>query len=230
MTRLLLVNHTTSDVLLDLVWPLHKNSPTTPCKVPVNGVLEVLGLFPTLAKAEVKSIVLSSPDYQAAYVKRLVELYDEADAVPETESPPLRNGLVELPSPPPVIELAPIGDPSPPSTHPDTLPLPSQPGTTREDGQKMIENEKRIAAAFQEAQKLSRGDGVRPAPSPMELDGDEKEPAASGTLDPGVKELLVDTIPSTRWSHERLVEHAQAKGIDTKGMSKNAILRRLRGA
>ena len=59
----------------------------------------------------------------------------------------------------------------------------------------------------------------------------DAQPAQTDGLDPAVKQQFSDNLPSTRWDRERLAEYAKGKGIEVyDGMSKNAILRKIRGA
>lgn len=52
----------------------------------------------------------------------------------------------------------------------------------------------------------------------------------SDALDPSIREALTDNTPSSKWTRDRLMEHAKSKGIEVRdGDSKNRILRKLRG-
>lgn len=267
MTRLLLVNHATSDLELSFPWARGPRQPTTQCRIPQNGVLDTALVFPGLPKEQARAVIKSSPDFQLFRRTFRVELVDEhevdevnraksrqiapattSDSVPVTVVK-LQNGLRILPEtdfgePP----MPPIGDALPSPKHPDTPPLPREPGVTRESQALRLAQEKAAAEAFKTTQARMKNGQIDTSTQNGQLNTqsgqpadasssatttaatEENGPAPTGTLEPGLKDMIVDTIPSTRWTQERLAEHAVKLGIDIKGLSKNAILRKIRGA
>lgn len=89
-----------------------------------------------------------------------------------------------------------------------------------------------------EAEKLaqSRGKDKLDMQVGMDLvitDNQEEEtsgPVAGEALEPGMMEKMSDALPSTKWTKTQLANYARERGIDVDGLSKNAILRKIREA
>lgn len=61
------------------------------------------------------------------------------------------------------------------------------------------------------------------------VDVSKADTGSSGDLDPGARAQLADTIPSTRWDRERLLEYARSRGLQVPDdAAKNFILRKIR--
>ena len=89
------------------------------------------------------------------------------------------------------------------------------------------ELEDEMKAAKQGKQKL----GVKTSTPQFDEDDpsdDSSGPAPGEALEPGMVSQFSDSLPSTKWTKTQLVEYATAKGLDVEGLSKNAILRKLR--
>lgn len=237
--RLLLCNHHFTDLEFSFLWSRGRRQPTVPCRVPFCGLVDIGVLLPELTKEQARAVIEASPDFIKARAALRVELIDESNP-PEVRIPDVvsmaHDGSLQLVPLGSTLDTQPGdrppmgGDPLPPINHADELPLPPWPRTTKEDGQRMIAEEKAATAAFLEAQARSRGEAVPDGAPDAQALAETGEPEAAGALEPGMKDLLADTIPSTRWSAEKLAEYAMARGLDVKGMSKNAILRKIRGA
>lgn len=142
---------------------------------------------------------------------------DEARVIVETSPDYIafhsRNRMVELvdPTEPSQQSETPVGgDPLPPVFEPKIL--------------------NPVIARLLDEQRLSEEPLPMLAEELVDSDTDIAQPEATGALDPGVKDALADSMPSSRWSREKLIDFANAKGLDiSDDMSKNAILRKLRG-
>jgi hypothetical protein len=234
--RLLLVNHADSAMELSFPWRRGPRRPFVFARVPLNGVVDIAEVFPELSKDQARVVIENSPDYIRFRTKFLVELVDESSPPPDRRLPPVvetKTGFNVLPiDSPEMPPMPPNGDPEPAPYHPFTPPMPIERGVTRERAAEILAQEKAAAEAYQKAQKAHEAGDLAPMtmpPSSSEA-AESGEPTATGGLEPGMKEQLADSIPSTRWSQERLTAYAAEKGIDVTGLSKNAVLRKIRGA
>lgn len=240
--RLLLCNHYHTDLEINLLQPRGRRLQVFGCRVPAGGAVDVCARL-GLSKFEARIIVEASPDYINFHARnRMVELVDPAEQPALVDSREAkRQGIIqalkEMGAPPSGVLIGPpegMGI----EEHQATLDKmftarllrPSTPvggDPSPEAPTEKVMNP--VIARMLEEQEL--GDG--PLPELVEETLVEKEaaqPDAVSALDPGVKEALTDNMPSSRWSREKLAEYAKAKGLDVPDdMSKNAILRKLRG-
>lgn len=99
----------------------------------------------------------------------------------------------------------------------------------------IIEEGKRIEAEWRKQKELAADPGhtpVEPIKNAAELEDQElRDMQASDASVDSLKATLVEGLPSTRWSREKLLDYAKKQGLTLdEHLSKNAILKALRRA
>ena len=221
MERLFLLNRHYTDVELGLNRPVSCRATTlrrdrtrpTPIHIKAGShvnVCELLGV----SKDEARRVVESSSDYISLRISQRLSLIDPDESFERWTLGDYEKVPAVMREEPYEIRRSTRGKHLPPELDEFGEPIPKETAT--------VESVRRPVHS-------SAPTGGEAPPDGGVLD-EAKEPAAAGALDPGVREAIADSTPSTKWDRERLVAFAVARGIIVPdGMSKNAILRKLRG-
>lgn len=221
MPRLILQNDSETDVDLSLnkqvscgQTTLRKNRfRLTPCHIKAGGYIDVCVLL-EMDVASAREVVESSHDYKMLHLHRHLHLVDLDETLAKWQAG----------EHPPVVESEPWEEPYesrrstrgahlPPELDEFGEPIPGVPQTN--------------SARARASAALPKASPDDPTTTPVI---DAAEPAAAGALDPGIRAALADSIPTTKWDKTKLLEYARAKGLTIPDdMSKNSILRKLRG-
>lgn len=227
---LLLVNrHPDANVslLLELAKPLHRNAQTTAVRVEHNKLCDICAILST-DKVTARNIVESSEDYIKMRAKAWIDLVDTEETIEDTKA----RRLLEIEK----MKDAVISDPVSAQTSSSAVvaPLPVQ-GTSEPPPDIKMAPLPYVPQHYKE--KLI-GDGERMPPTfitvdpsdPSRMESDSQLAETGDALEGSVRAQVDDAIPSSKWPREKLLEYAKKRGMDVPdNMSKNAILRKIRG-
>lgn len=232
--KLLLVNNYQTDLEVNLLFPKGRRVLTIGCRVPVGQAVDVCARL-NLPKMEARAIVEASPDYITMFSRgRMVELVDVEQTVKEETTAreekrrQTYRKLVDCGITPSGIL---VGPPEGMSTEKYEKVLDKM-FETPPPRPVYVPDEVKVPAVQAAPIVKNEVPSIAAAELPSETLTESTITASSSeALEPGVREALSDAIPSTRWSKEKLLEHARSKNLDvSEEMSKNALLRKIRGA
>lgn len=212
MDRLLIVNQHDTTIVLDIAYAKSVAAATmrrgrvipTTVTIPVNGAVNLCEVL-NVSKAEALQIVESSPNIDRMWHRGNMIRVVDPDIADAARAARKAASLVET--------------------------MAATPPTTQEHVfQARIAPVLPSAAAHVPTAAHGSDAPTSPGMTTAFDDGTTQEIAPTGALDPNLRQVASDAIPSTRWERERLIDYARTRGLEIPDdMSKNAVLRKLRG-